>query len=283
MGKFSGLLLASDFDDTLVPTSALRAQGLSVHGVSPENCAALTYFTENGGRFTISTGRSAATFAPYAAQLPLNVPAVVSGGGALYDYSTGRYCILTHLPSCAAADLATLAKRFPDAALELYHEDETVWVLHPNPWSEEHRRTTHSRMCPVTSLDQVALPLHKALFEAPPEQLQALCSALRATALGQACEAVFASPHMLELTARGADKGAMLLHLMDWFGLRASGLCAVGDHQNDLPMLRAARYAFAPENAVAEIRSLPGICLVCAAQDHALQAVVANLDQIFSP
>ena len=194
MGKFSGLLLASDFDDTLVPTSALRAQGLSVHGVSPENCAALTYFTENGGRFTISTGRSAATFAPYAAQLPLNVPAVVSGGGALYDYSTGRYCILTHLPSCAAADLATLAKRFPDAALELYHEDETVWVLHPNPWSEEHRRTTHSRMCPVTSLDQVALPLHKALFEAPPEQLQALCSALRATALGQACEAVFASP-----------------------------------------------------------------------------------------
>ena len=30
MGKFSGVLLASDFDDTLVPTSALRAQGLSV-------------------------------------------------------------------------------------------------------------------------------------------------------------------------------------------------------------------------------------------------------------
>ena len=98
MGKFSGVLLASDFDDTLVPTSALRAQGLSVQGTSPENCAALTYFTENGGRFTISTGRSAATFAPYAAQLPLNAPAVVSGGGALYDYSTGRYCMMTHLP-----------------------------------------------------------------------------------------------------------------------------------------------------------------------------------------
>ena len=187
MGKFSGVLLASDFDDTLVPTSALRAQGLSVQGTSPENCAALTYFTENGGRFTISTGRSAATFAPYAAQLPLNAPAVVSGGGALYDYSTGRYCMMTHLPPCAAADLSVLAERFPGAALELYHADETVWVLHPNAWSEEHRRTTHSRMCPVTSLDQVVFPLHKALFEAPPEQLLALCSALRTTALGQAC------------------------------------------------------------------------------------------------
>ena len=283
MGKFSGVLLASDFDDTLVPTSALRAQGLPVQGTSPENCAALTYFTENGGRFTISTGRSAAPFAPYAAQLPLNAPAVVSGGGALYDYSTGRYCMMTHLLPCAAADLSVLAERFPGAALELYHADETVWVLHPNAWSEEHRCTTHSRMCPVTSLDQVVFPLHKALFEAPPEQLLALCSALRTTALGQACEAIFAAPHMLELTARGADKGTALLFLAGRLGLKASGLCAVGDHQNDLPMLRAARYAFAPENAAAEVRSLPGIRLVCAAQNHALQAVVADLNQIFSP
>ena len=176
-----------------------------------------------------------------------------------------------------------LAERFPGAALELYHADETVWVLHPNAWSEEHRRTTHSRMCPVTSLDQVVFPLHKALFEAPPEQLLALCSALRTTALGQACEAIFAAPHMLELTARGADKGTALLFLAGRLGLKASGLCAVGDHQDDLPMLRAARYAFAPENAAAEVRSLPGIRLVCAAQNHALQAVVANLNQIFSP
>mgnify|MGYP006976864624 CR=1 FL=1 len=43
-------------------------------------------------------------------------------------------------------------------------QTETVWVLHPNAWSEEHRRTTHSRMCPVTSLDQVVFPLHKALL-----------------------------------------------------------------------------------------------------------------------
>lgn len=88
---------------------------------------------------------------------------------------------------------------------------------------------------------------------------------------------------MLELTARGADKGTALLFLAGRLGLKASGLCAVGDHQNDLPMLRAARYAFAPENAAAEVRSLPGIRLVCAAQKHALQAVVAELNQIFSP
>lgn len=82
-GQIFGVLLASDFDDTLVPTSALRAQGLSVQGTSPENCAALTYFTENGGRFTISTGRSAATFAPYAAQLPLTLPLWSRAAGAL--------------------------------------------------------------------------------------------------------------------------------------------------------------------------------------------------------
>ena len=62
---------------------------------------------------------------------------------------------------------------------------------------------------------------------------------------------------MLELTAKGADKGAMLLRLAA--AGRPLGVCAVGDHCNDLPMLRAAAHAFAPENAVAEVRALPGV------------------------
>ena len=85
------------------------------------------------------------------------------------------------------------------------------------------------------------------------------------------------TPHMLELTAKGADKGAMLLRLGRQFGVRREDLCAVGDHRNDLPMLKAAGRAFAPANAVAEVRALPGITVVRSAESHALQDVVARL------
>ena len=44
MGKFDGVLLASDFDDTLVGDSCV---------LSPANRAALEHFTAEGGVFTV--------------------------------------------------------------------------------------------------------------------------------------------------------------------------------------------------------------------------------------
>ena len=55
MGKFEGLLLASDFDDTLY--------GLDLR-VPERNLEALEYFIREGGRFSVSTGRAHRTFAP---------------------------------------------------------------------------------------------------------------------------------------------------------------------------------------------------------------------------
>lgn len=65
MGKFNGVLLVSDFDDTLYG-SDLR--------VSEENRRALDYFTGAGGIFTVATGRAHPTFAPHAASVPINAP-----------------------------------------------------------------------------------------------------------------------------------------------------------------------------------------------------------------
>ena len=56
LGKFEGVLLASDFDDTLVGSDCEVSRG---------NREALEYFVREGGRFTVSTGRAHRTFAPY--------------------------------------------------------------------------------------------------------------------------------------------------------------------------------------------------------------------------
>ena len=69
MGKFDGLLLASDFDDTLYDLD-LR--------IPERNLEAIGYFTGQGGRFTVATGRAHRTFAPYAHLVPMNAPAVLS-------------------------------------------------------------------------------------------------------------------------------------------------------------------------------------------------------------
>ena len=58
MGKFDNVLLASDYDNTLVYTQSIFDGGGAVPPIPPYNLQRLRYFTENGGRFTLVSGRT---------------------------------------------------------------------------------------------------------------------------------------------------------------------------------------------------------------------------------
>ncbi|WP_368241547.1 HAD family hydrolase, partial [Intestinimonas butyriciproducens] len=104
MGKFEGVLLASDFDDTLVGSDCEVSRG---------NREALEYFVREGGRFTVSTGRAHRTFAPYVDAAPINAPVILSNGALLYDFRAGRTVVDLPLPVCAAEDLGELCSAIP--------------------------------------------------------------------------------------------------------------------------------------------------------------------------
>lgn len=91
MGKFDGVLLASDFDNTLLNTETARRTGAEVPEVSRRNREALEYFMAGGGRFAIATGRALAAFIKFADQVPMNAPGIVCNGAALYDFQKGEY------------------------------------------------------------------------------------------------------------------------------------------------------------------------------------------------
>ena len=81
MGKFDGVLLASDFDNTILNTELPRRTGCPIPPISQRNVEALRYFMDNGGRFAVATGRALPAFRMFAEQVPMNAPAVVCNGG----------------------------------------------------------------------------------------------------------------------------------------------------------------------------------------------------------
>ena len=93
MGKFDGVLLASDFDNTLIYTEAALRSGEPVPDLSPRNREALEYFMGRGGRFAVATGRALAAFRHYADKVPVNAPCVVCNGAAIYDFAKQEYRI----------------------------------------------------------------------------------------------------------------------------------------------------------------------------------------------
>ena len=91
-------------------------------------------------------------------------------------------------------------------------------------------------------------------------------------------ELALSGEHLLEVTRKGANKGEMVRKLAALCGVGEDHIYCVGDHANDLPMLHAAAGAFAPSNAIDQVREDPRVTVVGHCQDGAIADVIALLE-----
>lgn len=80
MGKFEGILICSDLDGTF-------SKGGSTIEI---NSKAVKYFTDNGGKFTFATGRTANHMRSPEFFNVFNAPVCLFNGGIVYDYKSER-------------------------------------------------------------------------------------------------------------------------------------------------------------------------------------------------
>lgn len=281
MGKFSGMLLVSDYDNTFQYTeSALGPGGAkAVLPPPPRNLEAVERWIAGGGRFSIATGRALGAFREHVRGLPINAPVIVDNGGGLYDLAEERYILRRLLPERALEDLSEVEAAFPGTSMELYLVGDCIRALHPTERNIHHAKLTGLgfQEIPVLSGATVPAPLAKALFIADMPQLARLRSFMEARNWGERYEMIYSSDHLMELTAKGAEKGAMARELKRLTGSHT--LICVGDHANDLPMLLASDRAFAPANAIEEVRAAPGVTTVCHCLEGAVAEVVEALER----
>lgn len=278
MGKFDGMLLVSDYDNTLRYTEgALRGSG-EVPPVNPRNWEAIRHWMAEGGVFAMATGRALAAFRRQAEEIPTNAPCIVDNGGAIYDLAAEKYLVKRFLADSSLERIALVMDAFPEVSLELYHEGPLVQVMHPSEWNEKHALLTGLDFQVVDRLEaeSVALPLSKALFVADREALDRVLAFMGERGWSGDYELIYSGDHLLEMTAKGANKGDMALRLKEMCG--CTTLCCIGDHANDLPMLQAADRAFAPANAVPQVLA-SGAEVVCHCADGALADAIAILDR----
>ena len=250
MGRFHGILLASDFDNTLLYTEEALRSGGEIPAMSRRNVDAIQRWMAEGGLFAVATGRAMPAFRKYAAMVPTNAPAVVDNGGAIYDYRTEEYLTTSFLHGDCRKHIAQVMEAFPGLSLEIYHETDLLQVMNPSDWNVQHALLTGMDFQVISDLGEetVPMPVSKALFVGEREKLDRVVALAEDRGWREEYELIFSSDHLLEMTARGANKGAMVRRLADMLGCKT--LICAGDHMNDLPMLLAADRAFCPANAV---------------------------------
>ena len=281
MGKFTGLLLASDYDNTLTYTEEALRLCQPMPPVPDVNQEAIRYFMSEGGIFSVATGRAKPAFERVAADVPMNGPTILFNGAAIYDFPTGKYLCEAFLPDEAKDCIQQVIGALPFSAVELYHDNNDIHALQPNDVTRRHLHITHSPTVFVDSMTEVPSPISKALFSTEPENQPALLDFLRAQPWYDRYEIVASSSSLVELTAKGANKGGMVQRLAQLLDVKRENVLCVGDHANDISMLTWAGEGYAPANAIPLVLNTPGVHHLPDCRDDAIAALVAELDKRF--
>ena len=270
MGKFDGFLLCSDFDDTLYDDE--------LELVPERNLRALERFEAEGGRFTVVTGRAHRTFAPYAHLAPLNAPAVLSNGSALYDFQRGELLLQTFLPDSAPEDFALLCRHLPSLGFEAYFGEE-IYAYRPNLVTKAHMEKVGAGYETVERISHIPTPWTKAIFQQEREVLLEARRLLLSHA-PERYEAIFSNHYFLEVTEKGSHKGGMVRELARRLGIAPEKIFCVGDNENDIPMLACSAIPFAPANCAQEVRDW-GAKILCPCRQGVIGDIVEILEQRF--
>ena len=236
MGKFDGVLLASDYDGTLYNSKG---------EITAEVRRAIRYFTDNGGRFTVSTGRSKQGFHAYAPEY-INAPVLVANGAMAYDYAKGETIFTDGVPAADRRVFEAIAERFPEMCIEFYTDDFRSFAIRPDERTRRHFAAQNIGWTELNDLSELPFPVVKIMIGAGERTFEAQ-EFLRGIDMGGVrfipCEGSF-----IELHSATAGKGSGLLRLADCLGVPRQNAFAVGDGSNDVDMLKAAAVGFVPAN-----------------------------------
>lgn len=251
MGIFSDILLTVDFDRTLTaPDSTIPARNLE----------AIRYFMDNGGAFTVNTGRSVPmSVYNLIPVVPVNAPLLLYNGSAAYDVETGRFTRYDPIDLDPAVVLRDLQDRFPELHIEIQAVD-AHYLLRPDAGWEAYSVHNHCAWGYCDPKDtprpfikfalngQFREPTVASMYEATEEELALFAQAIAYVekAYGDRVEIFRACPRIADVHAKGVNKLISARKLQKELGRQI--LVCVGDAENDITMLDGADYAFCPRD-----------------------------------
>lgn len=261
MGIYSDVLLTVDYDRTLTAADST---------IPERNLEAIRCFMENGGAFTVNTGRSVPMTAAFRDKVPVNAPLLLYNGSAAYDLAEGRvnFCHEIHMDLWKT--VAECMELFPDLTVEVQGLDAHYRFKEDPAWDAfcDHQPCARGFAQPgddlgpflkFTVYGKITDVTVAHLFAGTPEEKARIdeAEAILKEKYGQYCEVFRAATRILDIHAKGVSKARSARELQHHLGRKI--LVCVGDAHNDLSMLRDADYAFVPSDAVIA-EEFPNVC-----------------------
>lgn len=256
-------LFVSDIDGTLTT---------SAQNISEKNIAAVKKMVESGIIVTLATGRMYRATLPVAEKLGVNVP-LITYNGALIKSVDGKILYEKPLPPELVVELTDFCEKN-----NLYvqnYSDDNLYFPEYNDFAKFYEQSQKvsgeaigwERMREKTSHVCKMLTISKGI-----EDTKKISDALQAE-FGEKISVTRSTPKFNEIVCPGVSKAAAVKILAEKFSVNISEVMAIGDSENDLPMLLAAGKSIAMGNAIDSVKKSCDFQTGLCAEDGFAEAV----------
>lgn len=268
--KFDGMTLVSDMDGTLLTEAK---------NISPKNREAIRYFCQNGGNFTVASGRVYQSIRCYFDELNPTLPVISHNGGVICDPATDNILFCRHLEGNYRQAAIEIHNRFPRLGMEAFTASEILFFA-DNPYIRKHIRD--EKLFPDNHikwhhLDEETDPWCKILLAGEPKEADLLGRLL--PSLYPAYAFVRSEAHYFELLPPGVSKGSALKELIAICGFSREKCYAIGDHMNDAELLTEAGIGVAIGNAPDELKAMADMVLPVTNEEDAICYLIETIDK----
>ena len=252
MGIFSDVLLTVDYDRTLTAPDS---------SIPERNLQAIRYFMDNGGAFTVNTGRSVPMIQDFRDRVPVNAPLLLYNGSAAYDLAKEKLLFCHEIRLDMWQTVGECMAMFPDLTVEVQGVDAHYRFTENPAWDafSDHNHCARGFAKPgddlgpflkFTLYGEIRDVTVASMFDGTPQEVRRMdeAEALLKAHFGADCEVFRAATRIIDIHAKGVSKNRSARELQR--RLNRKILVCRGDADNDISMLEGADWSFCPADAI---------------------------------
>jgi Cof subfamily protein (haloacid dehalogenase superfamily) len=233
--RYRGYLICCDCDGTLT-----NSQGI----LSKENARAIREFQNNGGLFTVATGRFPDFLRKFEPDFRPNTHIIAINGTMIYDMEQERVLYAKTLPNEAEQVVRYVGEHYPNL--------KEVRFVHSIGQPTYYIKGETAELKEL--IETVQRPWYKLVFCQPAEDTLRLQEDLKGQ-FGKQYHFDRSWPEGLEMHPWGTGKGACVERLKRLIHTPIHTTICIGDFENDITMLQAADIGYAVDNAIDSVKA----------------------------
>lgn len=252
MGRYSGILICSDFDGTLAHKTVIPEKNLD----------AIERFCSEGGLFSVITGRSVDFLKKYSDKLRLNTYVGCVNGTTIYHFPSDRLVYEKLVDGDISKRMEKISKGLENIEdIYVFGKKGNVYIPHNNSDF-------------VSKLEQeLEDSFYKLLVHGKRDFCDEELDFVKNT-LGESYTAARSWSRGIEIQNSEIHKGVAARRIATLAG--AERLICVGDYENDIPMIEEADVGYAVANAHPSVKAIADKITV-EAKEGAIAAIIDEL------